>query len=223
MSGKLLERCLMGVKVVIPTVKSRTDLASSLALRVGGEMIIDPVGDGSERSATDNHVRAMLSVGPTDDWVVILEDDADPIDDFQSVLRAQLSEAPTPSVVSLYLGQGRPKMIQKSLGLAINGLPDTTSWLKSSSLHWGVGVCIPGDLVDSVAEYALSSSRPWDQAVGLWAMTNNVPVLYTWPSLVDHIDEETTIVHADGQEREPGRKAWRVGTPPTNGTTFVLK
>lgn len=213
----------MGVKVVIPTVKSRTELASSLALRVGGEMIIDPVGDGTERSATDNHVRAMLSADPSADWVVILEDDAEPIDDFLPVLRAQLSEVGDPAVVSLYLGRSRPARVQKAIERTISGLPSTASWISGPSLFWGVGVCIPGTHVDSVAEYALSSSRPWDQAVGLWAASKGVPVLYTWPSLVDHIDEDTTIAHSDGQGRDPGRKAWRVGRPTTNGTVSVLK
>lgn len=209
--------------VVIPTVESRIDLANSLALRTGGEIIVDPVGDGSERSATDNHVRAMLSVGSTEDWVVVLEDDAEPIDDFQSVLRDQLSEVNVPSVVSLYLGMGRPARIQKTIERTISDLPGTASWIECRSLFWGVGVCIPGSYVDSVAEYALSSSRPWDQAVSLWAMSKRLPILYTWPSLVDHIDEDTTITHSDGQGRDPGRKAWRVGRPTTNGTVSVLK
>ena len=213
----------MKIQVVIATVESRLPYASDLALSTGADIIVDPVGDGSERSATDNHVRAMLSADPSADWVVILEDDAEPIDDFLTVLRTQLSEVGDPAIVSLYLGMSRPVRVQKAIERTISGLPSTASWISGPSLFWGVGVCIPGTHVDSVAEYALSSTRPWDQAVGLWAASKGVPVLYTWPSLVDHIDEDTTITHSDGQGRDPGRKAWRVGRPTTNGTVSVLK
>lgn len=214
---------MMNVKVVIPTIKSRSDIANSLALRTGGELIIDPVGDGTERSATDNHVRALLSADKSSNWVVVLEDDADPIDNFVEILNRQLETIDNDKIVSLYLGQQRPAHVQKTIKRTVGSLPKNTAWLKNKMLYWGVGVCIPTRMADSVAEYALTSSRPWDTSVGVWALTTKTEVWYTWPSMVDHLDDETTIRHADGRARESGRKAWNVGEPAHTGAVTVIK
>ena len=214
---------MVASQVKIPTIDSRRDLANDLALLTGGDIIIDPVGDGSERSATDNHVRAMLSADRSKDWVVIMEDDASPIERFTEILDRQLESLDEDCLVSLYLGRQRPTNVQKTIQRTVISIPEGCSWLRSKSLFWGVGVCIPTRHIDSVAEYALTSTRPWDQAVSLWALTNETPVMYTWPSMVDHVDVETTIRHSDGNGRTPGRVAWSVGEPSPNGTITVLK
>ena len=59
--------------------------------------------------------------------------------------------------------------------------------------------------------------------VGRWALTNSVEVWYSWPSLVDHLDEKTTINHADGMGRSEGRRAWRTGKPIPHGKTIMIK
>lgn len=213
----------MNIQVIIPTVTSRLHYASELALTTGADIIVDPVGDGSERSATDNHVRALQFADPTADWIVVLEDDAVPIDDFSSVLYNQLSEIENDKIVSLYLGKQRPPSIQPTLQRTVESAPEDTSWLVTRNLYWGVGVCIPGGFVDSISDHVLSSSHPWDSSVGRWALTNSVEVWYSWPSLVDHLDEETTINHADGMGRVSGRRAWRTGKPIPHGRTIMIK
>ena len=213
----------MSVRVVIPTVESRLSQANELAIRTGGEIVIDPVGDGSERSASDNHVRAMLYAPEDYDWIVILEDDAVVSDSFLDDLESALSSVVPKAVVSLYLGRGRPASIQPPIQRTVDSLDDTVSWLQMPNLYWGVGVAINYREVHSVADYVLSSPLPWDTAVGRWCLTSRTPVLYTWPSLVDHRDTETTINHADGRGRAPGRVAWSFGSPTKNGTTVVVK
>lgn len=214
---------MINIEIVIATVETRLPYANTLALETGADIIVDPVGDGSERSATDNHVRAMQLADPSADWVVVLEDDAVPIDDFSTVLRNQLSEIDNDKIVSLYLGKQRPPSIQPTLQRTIESAPEDTSWLVTRNLYWGVGVCIPGVFVDSIADHVLSSSHPWDSSVGRWALTNSVEVWYSWPSLVDHLDEETTINHADGMGRVAGRRAWRIGKPIPHGKAIMIK
>lgn len=211
------------IQLVIATVEARLPYASDLALSTGADIIVDPIGDGSERSATDNHVRALQFADPSADWVVVLEDDAVPIDDFTSVLHRQLSEIDNDKIVSLYLGKQRPPSIQPTLQRTIESAPEDTSWLVTRNLYWGVGVCIPGVFVDSISEHVLTSSHPWDSSVGRWALTNSVEVWYSWPSMVDHLDEETTINHADGMGREAGRRAWLTGKPIPHGRSIMIK
>lgn len=213
----------MKIQVVVATVESRLSYANSLALSTGADIVVDPVGDGSERSATDNHVRALQHADPESDWIVVLEDDAEPIEDFTSVLFNQLSEVDNDKIISLYLGKQRPPSIQKTLQRTIEAATDDTSWLSSRSLYWGVGVCIPGKFVESLSDHVLTSSHPWDTSVGRWALTNSVEVWYSWPSLVDHLDEKTTINHADGMGRSEGRRAWRTGKPIPHGKTIMIK
>ena len=213
----------MKIQVVIATVEARLPYASDLALSTGADIIVDPVGDGSERSATDNHVRALQFADPSSDWVVVLEDDAVPIDDFSSVLYSQLSEIDNDKIVSLYLGKQRPPSVQPTLQRTIEAASEDVSWLVTKNLYWGVGVCIPGSFVDSISDHVLTSSHPWDSSVGRWALSNSVEVWYSWPSLVDHLDEETTINHADGMGRTEGRRAWRTGRPIPHGKTIMIK
>lgn len=213
----------MNIQVVIATVDARLPYARDLALSTGADIIVDPVGDGSERSATDNHVRALQYADPTANWIVVLEDDAVPIEDFSRVLCNQLSEIDSDKIVSLYLGKQRPPSIQPTLQRTIESAPEDTSWLVTRNLYWGVGVCIPGVFVDSLSDHVLSSSHPWDSSVGRWALTNSVEVWYSWPSLVDHLDEETTINHADGMGRVSGRRAWRAGRPIPHGKPIMIK
>lgn len=211
------------IQIVIATVESRLPYASDLALSTGADIIVDPVGDGSERSATDNHVRALQFADPSSDWIVVLEDDAVPIDDFSGVLYSQLSEIDNDKIVSLYLGKQRPPSVQPTLQRTIEAASEDVSWLVTKNLYWGVGVCIPGAFVDSISDHVLTSSHPWDSSVGRWALSNSVEVWYSWPSLVDHLDEETTINHADGMGRTEGRRAWRTGRPIPHGKTIMIK
>ena len=214
---------MISVQTVIATVEARLPYASDLALSTGADIIVDPVGDGSERSATDNHVRALQFADPSSDWIVVLEDDAVPIDDFSSVLHSQLSEIDSDKIVSLYLGKQRPPSVQPTLQRTIEAASEDVSWLVTKNLYWGVGVCIPGAFVDSISDHVLTSTHPWDSSVGRWALANSVEVWYSWPSLVDHLDEETTINHADGMGRSEGRRAWRTGKPIPHGKTIMIK
>lgn len=213
----------MSIRVVIPTVEPRLGNARDLALLVGGDIVVDPVGDGSERSATDNHLRALQVATPSDEWVVVLEDDAVPVSNFSEILARQLSEVDTDRIVSLYLGKNRPPSIQPTIGRTIARADEDVSWMTTRMLWWGVGVCIPQRYVESVSDYVLSVDKPWDTSVGTWALKNQVDVWYTWPSLVDHLDEETTILHADGQPRAQGRVAWSTGEPIPNGRHIMIE
>ncbi|QGH79237.1 glycosyltransferase [Mycobacterium phage Flathead] len=136
-------------------------------------------------------------------WLVVLEDDAIPCNNFRDQLHAALTAAPTP-VVSLYLGRERPREYQQRIAKAT----DTTAhWLTCRRLLHAVGTAIHTDLVPHMLNN-LPNGKPIDEAITTWARHQSHTIAYTWPSLVDHADEPSLT-----GRRGPatGRVAWRHG------------
>ena len=89
--------------------QSRTTQAKNLAKQVKADFIsIDTglLGCDDNHTTVQNHLWALK-----DEWSVILEDDAQPVQDFPDQLTQALTVAPTP-IVSLYLGRRRPPHFQ---------------------------------------------------------------------------------------------------------------
>jgi GR25 family glycosyltransferase involved in LPS biosynthesis len=169
-----------------------------------------PLGCGKNhervwQSLTDHHA----------DWLVTLEDDAVPCPNFRDQLAQALAVSPAP-FVSLYLGKGFPRHWQQRFGEIIEAASEHTCWAITSGwmLH-AVGIAVRADLVPGMLKHLERAiGVPVDQAIGQHARNTGHKVSYTLPSLVDHADGETIHAHQDGQPREPGRKAWRMGTRP---------
>jgi hypothetical protein len=144
------------------------------------------------------------------DWSVVLEDDALPTGyDLRGNLGAMLHVAPSP-IVSLYLGRLRPPHWQDRIAKAVKcANAFNAHWLVTDTLLHCVGVAVRGDLVTEM----LTSlpEIPIDEAITKWAQRDGHKVSYCWPSLVNHRDTETLVVHRDNHGRASGRTAWRAG------------
>lgn len=142
--------------------------------------------------------------------LVVLEDDAVPVQGFLSQLDRALEVAPSP-IVSLYLGREWPPHWQHSINLALQDADKTdAAWLVCDELLHGVGVAVQTDLVADMLENS-NQRLPIDESISSWAMTNHHLVSYTTPSLVEHADLPTLVNHFDGEPRPAGRVAWRTG------------
>ncbi|AGS82299.1 glycosyltransferase [Mycobacterium phage Bobi] len=136
-------------------------------------------------------------------WLVVLEDDAIPCNNFRDQLHAALTAAPTP-VVSLYLGRERPREYQQRIAKAT----DTTAhWLTCRRLLHAVGTAIHTDLVPHMLNN-LPNGKPIDEAITTWARRAGHTIAYTWPSLIDHADTPSLTGR---RGPAPGRVAWRHG------------
>src|SRR5690606_41478019 len=86
----------------------RAKQASELAHALVASLSLD---DGTYGS-NENHARAWRSRPNKDGWVVVLEDDAIPVDNFKGQVRNALANLPqttTPvGTVSIYEGGGKP-------------------------------------------------------------------------------------------------------------------
>lgn len=200
----------MSYAIGIVAHKSRLEQATDLVEKVGAvEWNID---DGT-LGCNGNHLavlRMLRKNNPDKDWYVVLEDDAQPVEDFEHQLDMALKAAPT-QLVSLYLGTSNPIHWQDAIGRAVNC---AEAWIVGTHLLHAVGYCINAGIIDTIIETLDGqSSRPIDEQISQWVYPHHVFVGYTCPSLVDHEDGEPVItVRRDGQPRVNPRKAWKVGT-----------
>lgn len=183
----------------IVTHTSRIDHAAALADVVGASVVsVDDGTMGCER----NHQKVWRWLSQrTDDWAVVLEDDAVPVPGFRTQLAQALNHAPTP-IVSLYLGRMRPPWAQDAILTAVTKASDA-DWIVSNHMLHAVGYAIKAELLPTIPRVG---ATPVDQHLSAWAPH---PISYCWPSLLDHADLPTIVDHPDGQPRPPGRVAWK--------------
>lgn len=212
-------RRIPSTAVGIVAHQTRLDQAKHLFDLVGADvMMIDD--DTLRLGCAANHTRtwAALLTDHADnaDWLIVLEDDAVPCDDFRHQLASALAVAPAP-YVSLYLGRGFPRHWQTRYQETIDAAGPNTCWATTSGymLH-AVGIAARIDMVPGMLKHLEQTiGVPVDQAIGQHARNTQQPVAYTLPSLVDHADGPTIHIHQDGQDRPPGRTAWTTGTRHT--------
>ena len=179
------------------------------------------VDDGT-LGATGNHLavyQALQKRTGLDEWLVILEDDAVPVEGFTDQLAMALAVAPTP-LVSLYLGTGYPAQYQRLFMEAVNNHPDAC-WFLHPQLRNAVGYAVHGSIARAVgvgyAQQAAKRFSPED-CISWWSLRNRENVAYCHPCLVDHEDGPTVmdyrmhLGHAQPAGRKRPRKAMVVGT-----------
>lgn len=204
------------ISIAVCAHHHRTPQAEHLTSLLDATLVLDTgiYGDAA------NHDRAWAATLNTEaEWSLVIEDDAEPIDNFKAEAEAALRSAPT-DVVSLYCGTSRPPQIQRRISLA---LARNTHWLTTDRPWWGVAIAIRQPLVQAMLD-DMHTDDPSDQRIGAWCRTHQHRVAISNPSLVDHNDGPSVIhTRADGQPRHQPRKAWNVGTHPTwtNTTTHL--
>lgn len=177
--------------------------------------------DNGEYGCEQNHYRTWqwLAKHADSEWCLVLEDDAQPVEDFRNQVKYALHNAPAP-IVSLYLGQLRPPHWQNDIRHAINrATTQDAHYIVGTHLLHAVAVAIRSTLIPDLLAHAPTTQHPWDYRIAAWALDNKHPVAYTFPSLVEHADEDTIAKHPDGKPREPGRKAWHTGIRTTWANT----
>lgn len=207
----------MSIEIHVVAHIKRQEMAEKLAKVVSADHVWV---DNGELGEWRNHLRAWKKAATsTATHAVILQDDAVPIEDFRSHVEEAIARRPT-ELISLYLGTHRPRR-EETLRAVAEADESEASWIESDTLHWGVAVVVPVDLIDEILTTIHRSRLPYDQRIGAWATATNRPVYYTWPSLVDHADEPTVI---KGRTPTQGiRVAHRTGVPTWNDRTVRIR
>lgn len=190
------------IKFVVVGHHLRANSAHRLAASLDAHLLID---DG-DHGANWNHRRALEWAAGQSYRVVVLEDDAMPATGFVRVVADWLNRFPD-SLVSFYLGTGRPPQYQMQIAERLIIADKTRNdYITLPRLIHGVCYSVPQQSIARVLE-RWDSNKAADYAVG---DAHGGVVVYPCYSLVDHADGEPVEQHPDGAPRPERRKAWRL-------------
>lgn len=190
------------MKFVVCAHHTRLEQAQRLAALLDAHLLID---DGNH-GANWNHRRALEWAAEQPCRVVVVEDDAMPVDLFFTSVTSWLNRFPE-SLVSFYLGTGRPPQYQMQVAERLIVADKTRSdFITLPRLIHGVCYSVPPQHIERVLS-RWDSSKPADYAVG---DAYGGAVVYPCYSLVDHADGEPVERHPDSAPRIERRRAWRL-------------
>lgn len=144
-------------------------------------------------------------------WHVVIQDDAILTPNFYENIENAITALKEKTLFSLYTGTSRP------LGQRVKAAVDKAKdgeWLQSHQLFWGVGIVIPTVHIEPMLDFVEDIQLNYDNKIGEFYCRNGLPVYYCIPSLVDHDDEQGSLL-GHGQSPEP-RVAHRLATGPVD-------
>lgn len=192
---------------------NRVHLVDELINDVDVDIIKFDDGLPSITGCANNHIRVLKALNECshkDKWCVVLEDDAQPVTDFREQLVESLALADT-ALVGLYLGTGsRAGSTQKAIIPAIQAAEDTGSnWVVSDWFMSCVGYAVKSSWLPCLIDALSNNGGPVDNRINEWSHRTGFKTWYTYPSLVNHKDEQSLISSAGVPL--PVRHAWCSG------------
>ncbi|MEG5492875.1 hypothetical protein UXP25_21630 [Enterobacter kobei] len=190
------------IKFVVVGHHARRQQAEALTSAIGAHLLID----GGNHGANWNHRRAIEWAAEQPCRVVVLEDDALPVQGFTEKVTDWLVRFPD-DMLSFYLGTGRPPQYQKEIaGMLVDADRVCGDHIVLSKLIHGVCYSPPqGRLARMLS--AWNKTLAADYAVG---EAFGGRVIYPCYSLVDHADMPAVERHPDNEPRTERRRAWRL-------------
>ena len=196
--------------VTVACHPSRTRLVGNLvdALRHEGTDVTLTWDERNEE--WDTHARAWRAGLATDSthWLV-LQDDAVPCRDLEAGVVRAIKHAGTDRILSLYFGfhsayRGKAPRYHRAVAAAKTARELGASWMSAPGTWWGVAVMMPVQYIEPMLSFCDGRPEVYDTRMGRWIEHAGVgPVLYPWPSLVDHADEKSLV----WKSQPPGRRA----------------
>ncbi|KMV33920.1 hypothetical protein [Franconibacter pulveris] len=190
------------IRFVVVGHHARREQAEELAESLAAYLLVDEDDFG----ANWNHRRALEWAAGQNSLVVVVEDDALPVEGFQALATEWLSRFPD-SLISFYLGTGRPPQYQLEIATKLIAADrERAEHITMQRLVHAVCYSVPPKLIPKVLA-RWDASKPADYAVG---DACGGPVIYPCNSLVDHADGLPVEKHPDRQPRRERRRAWRL-------------
>lgn len=203
---------LIRVATVVQHHPARAHLLPALLERLAGLeplVVTDPEPDGQLRSAWRTY-RACLQAMPAGaSHLLIVQDDAVPCLDFAAGVRAAVAARPAAPVV-FWVG-GAPR----ATALAVQRAADRCeAWAPVALRDWLplVATCWPGPLAGRFVAWAAGEKvrprhRTDDDLAGRFMRAEGFEAWATVPSLVEHGDEQPSLIGRPGGRASPARRA----------------
>lgn len=175
---------------------ARQEQIEKLRLEVNPDLV--EVDDGTY-GVMGNHVLTLEKLYSNgrrtgQEWLVILEDDAQPVAGFHRQMSAALDVAPS-RLVSFYNGTGHPAARQAQF--AQFAARQDVCWIMHRMMRHAVAYAVHADMVElGLVDWMIDMERKrWapDDAIGKFARMHSELVSYTNPSLCDHEDGQPVI------------------------------
>jgi len=194
------------MKICIVAHHARRKQAERLATDLDAHVIMDEVGLG----ALWGHRKALEWAAQAVEPVIVMEDDALPVEGFRSKAESWLTRLPD-ELISFYLGTGRPPQYQGQIEhLLRRAEQGSGTHISLPQLIHGVCYSVPDRMIAAVLS-KLPARGASDFAIGnAWRQLTCRSVIYPVRSLVDHDDGPSVEVHPDGQARTEPRRAWQL-------------
>lgn len=177
-------------------------LAARLAEYLEAYLLINEENHG----ANWNHHRAIKWAGQLNCRVIIIEDDAQPVQGFKAQASEWLTKFPD-QIISFYLGTGRPPQYQMQIAASlIEADKRQSDYITMDRLIHGVCCSPPQNSISTILKN-WNHTKAADYAVG---DACGGQVIYPCYSLVDHADGVTVERHPDNASRTERRRAWRL-------------
>ncbi len=190
------------IHVAVVAHVSRQPRAESLADSLGAELFLDRLTPG----ATFGHLNALNWGASKDGHLLVLEDDAEPVEGFLALAAEWINRYPD-QLISFYLGTSYPPQYQGKIADALAQADrESRDYIDSlpTFIH-AVAYSLPCQRIPTLR---LNTRKAADYGLGhAWTTTTGRRPIYTVPSLVDHADMQS--IENTGRRQHP-RKAWRV-------------
>lgn len=196
------------IGAVIMAHRARQEWAEQLSAKTGAPIHFDrkqkPTPDNEHRWLVGKRAwqKALAQGG---EWSMVMQDDALASRDLLPGLDAAVSNFPDGACVSAYLGSGRPD--QRNVQQAIlQAKASNWSWVTTRSLNWGVCIVLPSETIPDMLEWCSTDPRAlgqnYDYRIGVYYRdVIGWRTFYTFPSLVDHRDENSLVGHGGTHRR----------------------
>lgn len=191
----------MEIKIAVVAHPSRMDHVKRV-MDAMPEVEFFPFVDYHGIGASRNHHRAIQWSAKQDCRVIIMEDDAVPVEKFLNWAGLLCSLAPN-DIISFYLGTSRPKDYQSKVDELLKRSLFKMNIMLDKFIH-GVCYTMSQDNYKLAAE-RYNVNRPADFAIG--ECFPGKSFVFVKESLVEHLDGESVESHQDKQPRTEPRKA----------------
>ena len=143
----------------------------------------------------DTGIRAIEAYDPAATHHLVIQDDVIVPRDLLAGIERALVHIPPDAPLSLYVGRVRP--FSRAVRNAVAQAGSAASWLTMQGIYWGPGIVLPTGHIPALSKWYRGDEGQqvtnYDRRVSAWFALHNATAWYTWPSLVDHRDEESLV------------------------------